>query len=64
MREGSATLRVWAWPLALGLVSVIGLVAALLADGVADVVSWLALAVPVAAVVYFSWRPRRRRRRV
>ncbi len=40
--------RVWLVPIALGLLSGVGLVAALLSDGPGDVLSWLALAVPVA----------------
>ncbi|UZK69319.1 hypothetical protein OKW76_15090 [Sphingomonas sp. S1-29] len=39
-------------PLLLAVASMIGLVAALLGDGVADIVSWVALGLPVAAVVW------------
>ncbi len=39
-------------PLMLGVLSVVGLISALLADGVWDVVSWCALGVPLLAVVW------------
>jgi hypothetical protein len=57
MRHGSAGLRVWGAPIALGVISALGLVAALLADGPGDVVSWIALSVPVAVVAWYSMRP-------
>jgi hypothetical protein len=40
--------QIWGAPVTLGVVSAFGLVSALLADGVWDVLSWLVLAVPVA----------------
>ena len=49
---------VWQAPLALGLLSIVGLLAALLADGFGDVVSWVALAIPVAVVVWYTARSR------
>lgn len=49
---------VFAAPLAIGMLSLIGLVAALAGDGPADWLSWAALAVPVLAV---AWAARRRR---
>lgn len=45
-------------PLLLALASIIGLVAALIGDGVHDVVSWAALAMPVAAIGW-AWFARR-----
>lgn len=44
--------RTWGAPIALALLSVVGLLSALFADGLGDVVSWVALAAPVAAVVW------------
>lgn len=41
-------------PIVLGLLSAIGLIAALLADGAGDVLSWGALAIPVAAAVWYG----------
>lgn len=54
-RRPSAT-RIWGGPILLGVLSALGLVAALLADGAGDVVSWLTLAVPVATVGWFGLR--------
>lgn len=50
--------RVWTAPVLLGIVSVVGLVAALLSDGAGDVLAWLTLAAPVGTVVWFV--PRRK----
>lgn len=46
--------QIWGAPVALGLLSLIGLVAALVADGLGDAVSWVALAVP-AMVCLRGW---------
>ena len=47
-RQGGLSSReIWRGPLLMALLSGVGLVAALLADGLADWVSWLSLAVPV-----------------
>jgi hypothetical protein len=51
--------RIFAVPLALAIVSVIGLVAALTGDGWRDWISWATLALPVAAFVW-AWIYRRR----
>lgn len=45
-------------PLLLALASTIGLVAALIGDGGHDVVSWVALSMPVAAIGW-AWIARR-----
>ena len=50
--------QIWSAPLTLGVVSAVGLVAALLADGLWDMLSWVALAVPVTVSVWGLWRPR------
>lgn len=42
----------YAVPLMIALVSIVGLVSALVGDGVRDWISWIALAVPVAVVVW------------
>ena len=47
----------WALPLLIALASLIGLIAALTGDGWRDVMSWLALGLPVAATY---WAIRRR----
>lgn len=54
-----STAAIWAWPIAVALVSTAGLIAALVGDGPLDVVSWLGLGVPVAVSVWF-WTRRQR----
>jgi hypothetical protein len=56
-RSNSATPRMWAWPIVLGLLSATGLVAALVSDGWGDAWSWLALGAPVAVIGWFGFRP-------
>jgi hypothetical protein len=56
--KGSQSLsRIFAVPLALALLSLVGLVAALTGDGWRDALSWAALGAPVLAVL---WAMRRR----
>lgn len=50
--------RIFAVPLLLALLSAVGLVSALVGDGVWDVLSWLTLAVPIAIGAYCFARPR------
>ena len=47
----------WRWPIALGLLTAIGLLSALLGDAIWDTLSWFALAAPVAAAAWYAWRP-------
>lgn len=51
--------RTFAAPLVIALASAIGLVAALVGDGFADLLSWIGLGVPVLAVVWAMLRRRR-----
>jgi hypothetical protein len=53
VRKGLSSTRIWAAPLVLAVVSAVGLVSALLADGVADVLAWLSLGLPVFAVGWY-----------
>lgn len=46
MSRSLSASQVWGVPTALGLLSLVGLVAALVSDGTGDVLSWVALAVP------------------
>jgi hypothetical protein len=48
--------RVWAAPAAIAVVSLVGLVAALLGDGLNDWVSWIGLAVPLVVIVWARLR--------
>ena len=52
MRNPSRLKRTFAAPLAIAAASLVGLVAALVGDGLADAVSWIALAVPLGVVVW------------
>ena len=49
-REQRRFRRIWLWPLVLTIASLIGLVSALVGDGVWDVLSWLTLAAPIAVI--------------
>jgi len=54
LQSAGEVFRVTIW---LGVASVVGLVSALLGDGVWDGVSWLAIFAPVGAV-WWAWRRR------
>jgi hypothetical protein len=41
-------MRIWLWPVLIGVVSTLGLIAGLVSEGAGDWLSWLALAAPVA----------------
>ncbi|WJR80286.1 hypothetical protein [Bradyrhizobium sp. NP1] len=57
IRPAHRTLRaIFAAPFAVGALSLVGLVAALVGDGAWDAVSWVTLAVPVLLFVRFVWR--------
>lgn len=51
-RSPQRTRTIFAAPLVIGMLSIIGLVAALTGDGLRDALSWATLAVPVAAVIW------------
>ncbi len=50
MKRRASLSRIFAMPLAIALVSLVGLVSALTGDGWRDALSWLGLAVPVLAL--------------
>lgn len=52
MKRPHSLRRIFAVPLLLALLSVAGLIVALTGDGMRDVASWAALAVPVLAVAW------------
>ncbi len=56
MSRPLSTGRIWAVPVVLALLSGIGLVAALLGDGIWDVVSWITLAAPIVLVLWHVGR--------
>lgn len=45
-------------PILIGVLSMIGLIAALVGDGVWDAVSWASLGIPVIVTVWMIWGPR------
>jgi len=51
--------QIFAAPIVVGVLSIVGLLAALIGDGWWDVVSWLTLTVPVLLYVYFLMRRKR-----
>jgi len=47
-------IRVWTAPIYIGVISTVGLIAALLSDGgLGDYLAWLALGIPVAVVLWY-----------
>lgn len=57
MKQRAAFWRLWRWPLALGLLTALGLVSALFSDGGAgDWLAWVALGVPAVGCVWWGWR--------
>lgn len=48
--------RLWAWPIALGMLSATGLVSALVSDHWGDAWSWFALGLPLAVLARHSLR--------
>jgi len=49
--------RIFAMPLAIGVLSAIGLVGALLGDGLWDALGWFGLGVPLAITLWCVLRP-------
>lgn len=59
-RASHTTAQIFAAPLAIGVITALGLTTALLGDGLWDWISWIALALPVVvAVVYWQIGPKR-----
>jgi hypothetical protein len=58
-REAGSLRRIFGIPLVLGVLSLVGLVAALLGDGVWDAVSWVALGTPLVVSVWAVMRDNR-----
>ena len=52
--------HIWTIPIVLGGLSLVGLVAALVGDGLLDIISWISLAIPLAIVGWFTAKPRQR----
>jgi hypothetical protein len=58
-RRGKTVGQVFWVPTLLALISIVGLLSALLGDGLFDLLSWLTLAVPIVVALWY-WRPGRR----
>lgn len=52
MKRRQSLSAIFALPLVLAVLSLIGLINALAGDGFSDAVSWIALLIPVAAVIW------------
>lgn len=48
--------QIWGRPIAIGLVSAVGLISALLGDDIWDALSWFALAVPIVVPLWYIVR--------
>jgi hypothetical protein len=56
----SPFLKLWGMPILLGLLTILGLLSALLGDGIWDIVSAFALGLPVAVGAWYGLRGWRR----
>jgi len=53
--------RLWGWPIALGLMTAVGLVSALFSDGgFGDMLAWVTLGIPTFVCFWYGWGRRRR----
>ncbi|TWT14797.1 DUF4175 domain-containing protein [Reyranella sp. CPCC 100927] len=62
LRSTDSTMSMWrvfGVPLLLAVATVIGLISALLADGVWDALSWITLALPMVVAAWAIWLRRR-----
>lgn len=58
-RRSGWTWAIWRWPVVIGLLTSIGLVAGLFSDGgFGDAVAGVCLAVPAAVALWFGWMRR------
>lgn len=48
--------QIFKWPIMLGLLTLFGLIVALLEDGFLERVSLLALSIPIVVIIYFYYR--------
>ena len=52
----SPFLRLWGWPIVLGVLTASGLLSALVSDLWGDPWSWVALGIPCVVMAWFGWR--------
>ena len=55
-RDGKNLMKTWILPTLIGLLSIFGLVAGLLADGLADILTWLTLAIACSLCIVVTFR--------
>ena len=55
MKGARSLWQIFMWPTALVLMTIVGLLSALVADGMWDLLSWLMLLVPVAIGIAQGW---------
>lgn len=48
-------LHVWGLPIVLAILSIFGLLSALLGSGIWEVISWIALFIPLSTMAYYLW---------
>jgi hypothetical protein len=51
--------QIFATPAIIAIVVAIGLISALLGDGIWDAAAWIALALPLAVIAFFTWKRQR-----
>lgn len=57
MKQHHSFWRMWGWPIALGVLTIAGLISALFSDGgLGDMLAWVALGVPVIVGAWYGWR--------
>ncbi len=47
--------RLWGWPIVLAVATTVGLVSALVGDGMLDAVSWIGLGLPLTVAAHHMW---------
>lgn len=60
MKPSRSFTAMWGWPIAMGVLTAIGLVSALFSDGgFGDMLAWVTLGIPAAVCLWFGWLRRR-----
>jgi hypothetical protein len=54
MKSSTRFRRLWGMPLLLALCTIIGLISALVGDGIWDVLSWFLLSAPLVAAIFLG----------
>lgn len=49
--------RLFEIPIVLAVITIAGLLSALLGDGIWNVLSWIALSIPLAVIIFYAGRP-------